>query len=199
METTNTESNMESVTNTNNTPAKTKRAKREESAKPTKKNPKPKTDPKPAPKPDAAEAPKPVKEARDRRADALEAEGDTLAKMCSGWLEHLESVGKTASTIASYSIDLAIAQDVIGPKTKPSSINAKRVAEFWNHPRVTQRRDGSPKNPITTAKIRRAFRLALTWAIDAAKFGLDDSKDARKLFPSRDDRDADAAAAVEGA
>lgn len=150
---------------------------------------------KPAPaKPAKTPQPKPVKEARDRRRAALEADGNNLAKLCAAWIEHLTERNLTPSSVASYEMDCAVWLDILGPETDPAKVGPKTILKGWNHPRIIARRDGGPKSGPMRERMRRAFRMAFTWAVDGGLFGLDDSKDAAKLFPPAESPDKPAAA-----
>ena len=98
--------------------------------------------------------------------------------LAASYLRHLESVGKSRSTVFSYSIDLGLAERAFGDETDTGAITVDQVREFNECDAVTKTRAGKPKSDLTVAKTRRVLRLALTWAsenrlIDEAPIPLD--------------------------
>ena len=93
----------------------------------------------------------------------------TIDDLAVAYLAHLATVGKAAGTIRSYASDLSLARKHFGGKTKLRSLTNRKVISFFTSDAVTKLRDGADKNRITVAKIRRVFRLALTWAVEAGQ------------------------------
>jgi hypothetical protein len=78
----------------------------------------------------------------------------------------MKNDGKSAGTIASYSMELRLAQDELGAETVLSDLTPERVAEFFNSKRVTKLRSGKNKSQLSIDKTRRVLRLALVWAAE---------------------------------
>ncbi|MEE9394446.1 MAG: hypothetical protein V3W41_18275 [Planctomycetota bacterium] len=76
---------------------------------------------------------------------------------------HLLAVGKSEGTSASYRGDLRVAIKHFGENTKLSTLTPRRVKGYFESDLVTKTKKGEPKNPITTAKLCRVFRLGLVW------------------------------------
>jgi hypothetical protein len=88
----------------------------------------------------------------------------TLAQLSAAYLEHLQAVGKSLATVFSYSMDLQTAKKALGVDTKIADLTPEQVAEYYESPAVTTRRNGKPKTQVTIDKCRRVLRLALVWA-----------------------------------
>jgi hypothetical protein len=98
---------------------------------------------------------------------AIPTEITCLADLALAYPAHLEAIGKSAGTAASYQGDLRVALKHFGEKTKIKALTKRKILAYFCSDAVTLNRQGQPKNPITTAKLRRVFRLALTWAHEA--------------------------------
>lgn len=98
--------------------------------------------------------------------DAGRAPGPTMAEFAEAYLKHLEAVGKSRSTVFSYSIDLGLAVRELGAETRLKSLTAKKVGAFFESYAVTTTRTGRDKAKPTVDKTRRILRLALTWGAE---------------------------------
>ena len=92
----------------------------------------------------------------------------TLAQVAAGYLAHIEKVGKSPSTIASYRADLGVAFRHFGRDNAAGAITPAQVAEFNECDTVTKTRTGKPKAKPGVDKTRRVLRLALAWAEQAS-------------------------------
>ena len=105
----------------------------------------------------------------------------TLSALADAYIKSIQMGGRSGGTASSYAADLKVALKYLGAETDIRDLNPTRVAEFFDSPAVTKRRNGAPKNPISVAKTRRILRLALCWAvesgwIDVAPLPLRDAK-----------------------
>ncbi|MEE9392627.1 MAG: hypothetical protein V3W41_08995 [Planctomycetota bacterium] len=87
----------------------------------------------------------------------------TLADLTLAYPPHLTAIGKSESTASSYRGDLKVAAKHFGETTKISALTERKVKAYFESDLVTKTRKGEPKNPITTAKLCRVFRLGLVW------------------------------------
>ena len=90
----------------------------------------------------------------------------TLADLAAAYEVQMESDGKSAGTIASYGMELRLAQDEIGAETPIAELTTEQVEKFFNCKRVTKLRSGKAKSQLSIDKTRRVLRLALCWAED---------------------------------
>jgi hypothetical protein len=88
----------------------------------------------------------------------------TLGHLAGLYLDHLSQAGKSLATQFSYSMDLVTAKKALGINTKIAALTPERVAEYYESPEVTMRKNGRPKTKVTIDKCRRVLRLALVWA-----------------------------------
>jgi len=112
----------------------------------------------------APEAP-PKKKPRKKKEAAVSGV-TTLADLAAAYAVHMENDGKSAGTIASYSMELRVAQDEIGEGTPLADLTPERVGEFYACKRVTKLRSGKNKSQLSIDKTRRVLRLALVWAAE---------------------------------
>ena len=90
----------------------------------------------------------------------------TLADLAAAYQVQMESDGKSAGTIASYGMELKLAQDELGAEMPLAELTPERVAEFFACKRVTKLRSGKNKSQLSIDKTRRVLRLALVWAAE---------------------------------
>ena len=90
----------------------------------------------------------------------------TLADISAAYLAHMEEAGKSNGTIASYSMELRVAQDELGETTLVADLTPEHVGEFFTSKRVTKLRSGKNKSQLSIDKTRRVLRLALVWAAE---------------------------------
>ncbi len=88
----------------------------------------------------------------------------TLATLASRYLEALEVSGAGPGTIASYGMELKLAQRELGSETQVALLTKDHVREFFNSDAVMKTRIGKPKAPPTFLKTQRVLRQALVWA-----------------------------------
>jgi len=108
------------------------------------------------------EPPKPKK----TRKKAVPSGVATLADLAAAFAVQMENDGKSNGTIASYGMELRLAQDEIGAETALAELTPERVTEFFNCKRVTRLRSGKQKSQLSIDKTRRVLRLALVWAAE---------------------------------
>jgi hypothetical protein len=107
----------------------------------------------------------PLKKGRKKKGAATSGV-TTLADLAAAYAVHMENEGKSGGTIASYSMELRVAQDVLGEGTLLADLTPERVGEFYTCKRVTKLRSGKNKSQLSIDKTRRVLRLALVWAAD---------------------------------
>jgi hypothetical protein len=90
----------------------------------------------------------------------------TLADLAAAYATQMENDGKSNGTIASYGMELKLAQDEIGAETPLADLTPERVETFFNCKRVTKLRSGKQKSQLSIDKTRRVLRLALVWAAE---------------------------------
>ncbi len=90
----------------------------------------------------------------------------TLADLAAAYAVQMETDGKTAGTISSYSMELKLAQEEIGAETPLADLTPEQVEKFFNGKRVTKLRSGKAKSQLSIDKTRRVLRLALVWAAE---------------------------------
>ena len=106
-------------------------------------------------------------EPKSRKARKKKFEGvATLADLASAYATQMESDGKSNGTIASYGMELKIAQDELGAETPLAELTPEQVEKFFNSKRVTKLRSGKNKSQLSIDKTRRVLRLALLWAAE---------------------------------
>ncbi len=112
----------------------------------------------------APESPKP-KRARKKKEASITGVA-TLGDLSAAYAVQMENDGKSAGTIASYGMELRLAQDELGAETPLANLKPERVGEFFNSKRVTKLRSGKQKSQLSVDKTRRVLRLALCWAAE---------------------------------
>ena len=128
----------------------------------------------PAPEPAATEtatkptpAPKPPKPKRVRKKKDAPITGvATLADLSAAYAMQMEADGKSNGTIASYSMELKLAQDELGAETPLADLTPEKVQTFYDSKRVPKLRSGKAKSQLGIDKTRRVLRLALVWAAE---------------------------------
>ena len=90
----------------------------------------------------------------------------TLADLATAYATQMESDGKSGGTIASYGMELRVAQDELGETTPLADLTPERVCEFFNSKHVTKLKSGKAKSQLSIDKTRRVLRLALVWAAE---------------------------------
>ena len=108
------------------------------------------------------EPPKPKKARKKKDAPNVA----TLADLAAAYSVQMESDGKSAGTIASYGMELRLAQDEIGAETALAELTTEQVERFFTCKRVTKLRSGKAKSQLSIDKTRRVLRLALVWAAE---------------------------------
>lgn len=88
----------------------------------------------------------------------------------------------TGATRRSYLGDLKVACEHFGETEPIIKLTAKRVLAFFESDRVTKKRNGRPKSPLSINKTRRALRQALAWA---ASTGLIPTAPIPELAPAK--------------
>ncbi len=88
----------------------------------------------------------------------------TLATLSEGYLHALEDTGAGTGTIASYGMELKLAQRELGSETPVATLTEARVREYFNSDAVMKTRTGKPKASPTYLKTQRVLRQALCWA-----------------------------------
>jgi hypothetical protein len=89
-----------------------------------------------------------------------------LADLAERYVAHLEQEGKSAGTSASYGLELKTALSELGAETKLADLSPEMVALYFASKRVTKKKSGKHKSPLSIAKTRRVLRLALVWAVE---------------------------------
>jgi hypothetical protein len=90
----------------------------------------------------------------------------TLADLAERYVAHLEQEGKSAGTSASYGLELKTALSELGADTKLADLTPEMVALYFASKRVTKKKNGKHKSPLSIAKTQRVLRLALVWAVE---------------------------------
>ena len=90
----------------------------------------------------------------------------TLGELSERYLKGLEEKGAGPGTIASYGMELKLAQKQLGSETPIGLFTSDRIAEFFASDAVMKTRAGTPKAPPTYLKTQRVLRLALLWAVE---------------------------------
>jgi len=116
-----------------------------------------------APTPRKGRAPKPPKAKPVPVADGAAAP-DSLRAIGAAWIESIRSAGHSVSTVSSYGNDLEVAYEYLDGSAPAAGITEKQIAAFNISKRVMKKANGKPKAQPTILKVRRALRLALTWA-----------------------------------
>jgi hypothetical protein len=117
------------------------------------------------PAPLATEEPPPPKPKKGRK-KAVPSGIATLADLAAAYATQMENDGKSNGTIASYGMELKLAQDELGAETPLVDLTPERVETFFNSKRVTKLRSGKQKSQLSVDKTRRVLRLALVWAAE---------------------------------
>lgn len=90
----------------------------------------------------------------------------TLGELSDRYLKGLEEKGAGPGTIASYGMELKLAQKALGSATPIGLFTTDRIAEYFASDAVMKTRAGAPKAPPTYLKSQRVLRLALIWAVE---------------------------------
>ncbi|MCK6446179.1 MAG: hypothetical protein L6Q99_07270 [Planctomycetes bacterium] len=90
----------------------------------------------------------------------------TLGELGERYLKSLEEKGAGPGTIASYGMELKLAQKHLGSETPVGLFTVDRIAEYFSSDAVMKTRAGAPKAPPTYLKTQRVLRLALLWAVE---------------------------------
>ena len=88
----------------------------------------------------------------------------TLAALSEKYLARMEREGKSPGTIASYAMELKLAQGELGAETLVANVKAYDITRFENCDRVVKLRSCKPKGQLSIDKTRRVLRLACAWA-----------------------------------
>ena len=94
------------------------------------------------------------------------APGPTLHDACVRYLKHMDKTGKSAGTIASYTMELRLAQEELGEDTPLAELTPEKVATYFGCKRVTKLKSGRAKSKLSIDKTCRVLRLALMHAAD---------------------------------
>ena len=94
------------------------------------------------------------------------APGPTLHDACLRYLKHMDRTGKSAGTIASYTMELRLAQEELGEDTPLAELTPENVGTFFACKRVTKLKSGRAKSQLSIDKTCRVLRLALVHAAD---------------------------------
>src|SRR6185436_10933895 len=86
----------------------------------------------------------------------------TLGYLAREYVQHLEAVDKSPSTVFGYKMDLDIAQSEMGADTPLAVLTEDWIRKYYECERVTRTKSGAPKAKPTIDKTRRVLRLALT-------------------------------------
>ena len=122
----------------------------------------------PAPEHAATETPAPEPKPRKprKKKDAPITGVATLADLAAAYQVQMESDGKSAGTIASYGMELRLAQEELGAETPLAELTPEKVQTFYDSKRVTKLRSGRQKSQLSIDKTTRVLRLALVWAAE---------------------------------
>ncbi len=90
--------------------------------------------------------------------------GITLYDVSERYLAWLDADGAGDGTIASYGMELKLAQRELGETTLISDLTPEKIQAYFNSDAVTKTRTGAVKAKPTVDKTRRVIRLALVWA-----------------------------------
>jgi hypothetical protein len=112
------------------------------------------------PNPEPVEDASPKKKGRKTKADL------TLADLAERYVAHMEEAGKSAGTSASYGLELKTALAELGADTKLADLAPEQVLAYFASKRVTKKKNGKHKSPLSIAKTQRVLRLALVWAVE---------------------------------
>ena len=115
---------------------------------------------------DGVPAPTPQQEAEEPKAAKKQKEKRvlSLADLSDKYLAHLEKDGHSAGTIASYGLELRTAMGELGAGTLIAGLTMKQIRAYFDCAKVTKKKSGKHKSPLSIAKTRRVLRLALVWA-----------------------------------
>ena len=109
----------------------------------------------------------------------------TIQDLFSAYINALPGQGKSASTAKSYAGDLTLAEKHLGSDSALSTLTMKATEEYFASDAVNLKRNGTPKNKITTDKIKRVFRLAMVWAEDEGFLKLSPIPTTKKEEPKK--------------
>lgn len=100
--------------------------------------------------------------------DAVEILNDaiTLGHLAREYVQHLEAIDKSPSTVFGYKMDLDLAVAEMGADTPLAILTEDWIREYYDCERVTRTKTGAVKAKPTVDKTRRVLRLALTWAVE---------------------------------
>jgi hypothetical protein len=115
--------------------------------------------------PEATPDPEPARPKKSRK-KSVPSGIATLADLAAAYAVQMENDGKSNGTIASYSMELKLAQDELGAETPLADLTPAKVETFFNSKRVTKLRSGKQKSQLSIDKTRRVLRLALVWAAE---------------------------------
>ncbi|MBN1443728.1 MAG: hypothetical protein JXA90_13545 [Planctomycetes bacterium] len=104
------------------------------------------------------------KETKDKATSKTLDKSATFGELAVAFIAHLESVGKSHGTLASYAIELKLARAVLGEDTRVGDLTEKHIRAFFLSDRVTLKRSGQRKAEVGILKTRRVARMALEWA-----------------------------------
>jgi hypothetical protein len=90
----------------------------------------------------------------------------TLADLAAAYAVQMEEDGKSGGTIASYGMELRVAQGELGETTPLADLTPERVSEFFNSKREMKLKSGKATSQLSIDKTRRVLRLALVWAAE---------------------------------
>jgi hypothetical protein len=90
----------------------------------------------------------------------------TLGFLAREYVQHLEAVDKSPSSVFGYKMDLDIALAEMGADTPLAILTEDWVRKYYDCERVTRTKTGAIKAKPTVDKTRRVLRLALTWAVE---------------------------------
>lgn len=90
----------------------------------------------------------------------------TLAALCERYLKKLERRGAGPGTLASYAMELKVAQKELGEATPIGELTVERVAAYFASDAVMKTKAGVPKAPPTYLKTQRVLRQALYCAVE---------------------------------
>ncbi len=89
----------------------------------------------------------------------------TLGEVAAGYLAELELRAASAATLFSYELELQAALEELGKDRLAAEIGAEEVGAFFGSARVTRKKSGGEKSPLSIAKTCRVLRQALGWAV----------------------------------
>jgi hypothetical protein len=116
---------------------------------------------------EVAPEPKPKKPKAKKAAKPAGTDAElTMLDLAERYLAKLEADGKSQGTLFSYRMELKLALDAIGEKTRVRTLKPAKVREFFDSDVVNKTRTGVPKSPLSIAKTQRVLRQALIHAVE---------------------------------